>query len=180
MSTPFSPGCMQRTQDIGRNMQFSACAGDIGEVLYGASLLPKLKRLDLSGQAFTGTLPNSSLSMPILEELDLSNNYIEVGIRLLCRRQAFNAMDNEIRPQHVVVGLRISLCRGLCRRIGGWMLRFLGCRTSLCLSTQTLGEHCQRPGARMAAVSGHCPGWRSTTAMFRGPFRPHGRLTCQR
>lgn len=52
--------------------------GDIAEVLYGASLLPKLRRLDLSGQAFTGTLPNNSLSMPLLEDLNLANNFIQV------------------------------------------------------------------------------------------------------
>jgi hypothetical protein len=65
-------------------------AGDIGDVLYGASLLPKLRRLDLSGQAFTGTLPNSSISMPLLEELNLANNYIEV-----CDAKKF---DNAVTP----------------------------------------------------------------------------------
>ncbi|CAL8462229.1 g1760 [Coccomyxa elongata] len=55
----------------------SVLVGDIAEVLYGASLLPKLRRLDLSGQAFTGTLPNNSLSMPLLEDLNLANNFIQ-------------------------------------------------------------------------------------------------------
>ncbi|BDA46092.1 probable leucine-rich repeat receptor-like serine/threonine-protein [Coccomyxa sp. Obi] len=55
----------------------SVLVGDIAEVLYGASILTNLRRLDLSGQAFTGTLPNNSLSMPQLEELNLANNFIQ-------------------------------------------------------------------------------------------------------
>lgn len=46
-------------------------------MLYGASLIPNLAALNLSNNAFTGTLP-SSLSMPNLQYLILDYNYIEV------------------------------------------------------------------------------------------------------
>ena len=52
------------------------CAGDIGQVLQAASLLAQLKTLDLSRQAFTGTLP--SISIPTLETLNLADNTIQV------------------------------------------------------------------------------------------------------
>ena len=51
-------------------------AGDIGQVLLAASLLEQLKNLDLSRQAFTGTLP--SISVPTLETLNLADNTIQV------------------------------------------------------------------------------------------------------
>ena len=52
------------------------CAGDIGQVLHAASLLGQLRTLDLSKQAFTGTLP--SLSIPTLASLNLADNTIQV------------------------------------------------------------------------------------------------------
>ena len=53
------------------------CAGNIGDVLYGASLIPNLQQLFLANQSFSGALPASNLAMPALEEMDLSNNHIE-------------------------------------------------------------------------------------------------------
>ncbi len=53
-------------------------AGQISDVLYGASLVPNLVSLDLSGNAFTGTLP-PGLTMPNLQYLSLTDNYIQVG-----------------------------------------------------------------------------------------------------
>lgn len=52
-------------------------AGNINDVLYGASLIPNLVSLDLSYNAFTGTLP-VSLTMPNLQVLNLHYNYIRV------------------------------------------------------------------------------------------------------
>lgn len=46
-------------------------------MLYGASLIPNLVSLDLSYNAFTGTLP-VSLTMPNLQVLNLHYNYIRV------------------------------------------------------------------------------------------------------
>lgn len=51
-------------------------AGDIGQVLHAASLFTQLRTLDLSKQAFTGTLP--SISIPTLEALNLADNTIQV------------------------------------------------------------------------------------------------------
>ncbi|CAL8464777.1 g4312 [Coccomyxa elongata] len=55
---------------------YSVLIGNIGDVLYGASLIPNLAALNLSNNAFTGTLP-ASLSMPNLQYLILDYNYIE-------------------------------------------------------------------------------------------------------
>lgn len=57
--------------------QCGLCAGNIGDVLYGASLIPNLQQLFLANQSFSGSLPTSNLAMPALEEMDLSNNHIE-------------------------------------------------------------------------------------------------------
>ena len=52
-------------------------AGNIGDALYGASLIPNLKVLYLANQTFTGTLPTNNIAWKALEEMDLSNNNIE-------------------------------------------------------------------------------------------------------
>lgn len=54
-------------------------AGSIGDVLYGASLLPNLVSLDVSDNAFTGTLP-TGLAMPNIKSLILHDNYIQVAL----------------------------------------------------------------------------------------------------
>ncbi|KAK9917092.1 hypothetical protein WJX75_000820 [Coccomyxa subellipsoidea] len=54
----------------------SVLTGSIGNVLYGASLLPNLVSLDVSDNAFTGTLPNG-LAMPNIKSLILHDNYIQ-------------------------------------------------------------------------------------------------------
>ena len=59
--------------DVGRAM----VAGNIGDALYGASLIPNLKVLYLANQTFTGTLPTNNIAWKTLEEMDLSNNNIE-------------------------------------------------------------------------------------------------------
>ncbi len=53
------------------------CAGNIADVLYGASLVPNLQQLFLANQSFSGSLPASNMAMAALEEMDLSNNHIE-------------------------------------------------------------------------------------------------------
>ena len=52
------------------------CVGSVGDLLYGASLMPNLKVLDASDQALAGQLP--SVELPLLEELNLANNSIQV------------------------------------------------------------------------------------------------------
>lgn len=52
------------------------CVGSVGDLLYGASLMPNLKVLDASDQALAGQLP--SVVLPLLEELNLANNSIQV------------------------------------------------------------------------------------------------------
>jgi hypothetical protein len=44
--------------------------------LYGASLVPGMTNLDISGQAFTGALANTSFQFPMLQSLNLANNYL--------------------------------------------------------------------------------------------------------
>ena len=51
-------------------------AGNVGDMLYGASLMPNLQILDASDQALTGQL--SAVQIPTLEVLNLSNNSIQV------------------------------------------------------------------------------------------------------
>ena len=53
-----------------------ASAGNIADVLYGASLIPNFAFFDTSYQALTGTLPN--INLPNMQILDLSNNYLSV------------------------------------------------------------------------------------------------------
>ncbi|CAL8464770.1 g4305 [Coccomyxa elongata] len=55
----------------------SLLEGNIGDALYGASLIPNLKVLYLANQTFTGTLPTNNIAWKTLEEMDLSNNNIE-------------------------------------------------------------------------------------------------------
>ena len=57
-------------------------AGNIADVLYGASLIPNFQFFDTSYQALTGTLPD--ISLPNMQVLDLSNNYLSVRQRPLC------------------------------------------------------------------------------------------------
>ena len=52
-------------------------AGNIGDVLQAASVLPRLTKLDFTNQFLTGTLP-ANISFPSLEELILVNNDITV------------------------------------------------------------------------------------------------------
>lgn len=63
--------------DRNKAVAMCLCAGNIGDVLYGASLIPNLQQLFLANQSFSGSLPTSNLAMPALEEMDLSNNHIE-------------------------------------------------------------------------------------------------------
>ncbi len=60
------------------------CAGNIGDIMYGASLIPNLKVLYLANQTFNGMLPNNTFAMPELLELDLSNNHIKVNLSAPC------------------------------------------------------------------------------------------------
>jgi hypothetical protein len=53
-----------------------SCSGNIADVLYGASLIPNFQFFDTSYQALTGTLPD--ISLPNMQILDLSNNYLSV------------------------------------------------------------------------------------------------------
>lgn len=57
-----------------------SCAGKIGDIMYGASLIPNLKVLYLANQTFNGMLPTNNFAMPVLEELDLSNNHIKASL----------------------------------------------------------------------------------------------------
>ncbi len=54
-------------------------AGDIGDVLQAASVLPRLTKMDFTNQFLTGTLP-VNISLPSLEELILVNNDITVRL----------------------------------------------------------------------------------------------------
>lgn len=53
----------------------------MADILYGASLMPNLKILDASDQALSGQL--GAAQVPTLEELNLSNNSIQVLFRVL-------------------------------------------------------------------------------------------------
>ncbi len=64
-------------------MKILVRAGNIGDVLYGASLIPNLKVLSLRNQSFNGMLPANLFAMPVLEEMDLSNNHIKARPRSL-------------------------------------------------------------------------------------------------
>jgi hypothetical protein len=55
-------------------------AGNIADILYGASLLENLERLHMVGQAFYGTLP-SNLAFPKLIHMNLGYNYISVSVK---------------------------------------------------------------------------------------------------
>ena len=50
-------------------------AGNVADVLHGASLIPNLQAFDISFQALTGTLPD--VQLPTVQILDLSNNYLQ-------------------------------------------------------------------------------------------------------
>ena len=78
------PSTVERTaEDTAARSNFCAPAraGNIGDVLYGASLIPNFAFFDTSYQALTGTLPN--ISLPNMQILDLSNNYLSVRCPLL-------------------------------------------------------------------------------------------------
>ena len=70
----------------------SSHAGNVGDMLYGASLMPNLLLLDASDQALSGQL--SAVSLPTVQVLDLSNNSIQVQsqpkvhLGVLLRRKA--------------------------------------------------------------------------------------------
>ncbi|BDA50370.1 MDIS1-interacting receptor like kinase 2 [Coccomyxa sp. Obi] len=72
-------GCNEAQQVISVHFPNNASLleGNIGDAMYGASLIPNLKILYLANQTFTGTLPTGNLAWKSLEELDLSNNNIE-------------------------------------------------------------------------------------------------------
>lgn len=59
-------------------------AGNIADVLYGASLLPNLDRLHLVDQGLYGTLPSSGISFPKLTHIDLGYNDIQVPLASPC------------------------------------------------------------------------------------------------
>ena len=84
------------------------CAGNIGDVLYGASLIPNLQQLFLANQSFVGTLPQGNLAMPALEVLDISNNHLEVSIpfftypSMQCNKLPFISVRPNLGDSHVL------------------------------------------------------------------------------
>lgn len=73
----------------------SSLAGDIAEVLAAASGLKQLKTLDLTKQAFVGTLPG--ISFPTLETLRLADNNIEVWLLTI----------GEVSPDHATACIHL-------------------------------------------------------------------------
>ena len=84
------PGSHGARRGSNQHVCMGARTGNVADVLYGASLIPGLQSFDISYQALTGTLPD--VSLPAVQTLSLSNNYLEVGPRQCCDGMLWGAL----------------------------------------------------------------------------------------
>lgn len=99
------------------------CAANIGDVLYGLSLLTSLQSADLSHQAFHGTLPNITLGMSNLEVLNLAHNDLSVRSPLYIFPPQSCSFQEAIVLVRCATLQRLRQTFVLCARISTWCVR---------------------------------------------------------